>query len=183
MPRAASSKVDLTKVDSSRVHSIEPIIGRNPRIIILGSMPGIISINAAQYYANPRNLFWVVLADLFSIDIDCSYESKVQQIQQLPIIVWDTLKACHRKGSLDSKILNTDIEANDIDALLKQFPAVQAIAFNGGASAKYFDRLVKPQLAADLDLELLKMPSTSPANAGMKREQKLKIWRRLSVFI
>ncbi|MGK0398229.1 MAG: TDG/mug DNA glycosylase family protein [Gammaproteobacteria bacterium] len=167
----------------AKVHSIEPIIGRNPRIIILGSMPGIISINAIQYYANPRNLFWMVLADLFGIDINCSYESKVQQVQQLPIIIWDTLKSCHREGSLDSKILSTDLEANDIGALLKQFPTVQAIAFNGGASAKYFDRLVKPQLSKDLSVELFKMPSTSPANAGMKQQQKLEIWRKLYGFI
>lgn len=167
----------------TRVHSIEPIIGLNPRILILGSMPGIISINAAQYYANPRNLFWTVLADLFGIDIDCAYDSKVEQIQQLPMILWDTLKACHREGSLDSRILNTDIEANDIKALLSRYPTVQAIAFNGGASAKYFDRLVKPQLPTDMSVELLKMPSTSPANAGMKREKKLELWRRLSAFI
>lgn len=178
-----SARVDSIEIDSSRVHSIEPIIGHNPRIMILGSMPGIISINAVQYYANPRNLFWAVLADLFGIDIDCSYESKIQQIQQLPLIVWDTLKTCRREGSLDSKILNTDIEANDIVALLRQFPTVEAIAFNGIASAKYFDRLVKPQLATDLDIELLKMPSTSPANAAMKREQKIELWRRLCQFI
>ena len=166
-----------------KVHSIEPIIGRNPRIIILGSMPGIISIHAAQYYANPRNLFWMMLADLFSIDIDCSYESKVQQVQQLPIIIWDTLKTCHREGSLDSKITSADIEANDIGALLEQFPTLQAIVFNGAASAKYFDRLVKPLLAKNLNVELLKMPSTSPANAGMKRQHKLETWRKLSRFI
>ena len=175
--------VHSASIHSTRVCSIEPIIGHNPRIIILGSMPGIISINAAQYYANPRNLFWTVLADLFGMDIDCSYESKVQQIQQLPMIVWDTLKACHREGSLDSKILNTDIEANDIAALLNSYPTVQAIAFNGGASAKYFDRLVKPLIPINLNIELLKMPSTSPANAGMKRERKLELWRRLSAFI
>lgn len=166
-----------------KVHSIEPIIGRNPRIIILGSMPGIISINAAQYYANPRNLFWVMLADLFNIDIDCSYELKVQQVQKLPIIIWDTLKTCHREGSLDSKITSADIEANDIGALLMQFPTLEVIAFNGAASAKYFDRLVKPLLATDLNLELFKMPSTSPANAGMTQQHKLEIWRKLLEFI
>jgi TDG/mug DNA glycosylase family protein len=104
-------------------------------------------------------------------------------MEELPIILWDTLKACHREGSLDSKILSANIEANDIGALLKQFPTVQAIAFNGGASAKYFDRLVKPQLSKDLNVELFKMPSTSPANAGMKQQQKLEIWRRLCQFI
>lgn len=168
---------------STRVHSIGPIIGRNPRIIILGSMPGIISINAAQYYANPRNLFWAVLADLFAIDIDCDYDAKIRQMEQLPLILWDTLKACHREGSLDSKILTKDIEANDIAALLTRYPTVQAIAFNGGAAAKYFDRLIKPQLPLDLTIEFFKMPSTSPANAGMQREQKLVLWRQLSVFI
>ena len=167
----------------TQVHSIEPIIGRNPRIIILGSMPGIISINASQYYANPCNLFWMVLADLFDININCSYESKVQQVQQLPVIIWDTLKSCHREGSLDSKILSTDLEANDIGSLLKQFPTVQVIAFNGAASAKYFDRLVKPQLSKEQNVEFFKMPSTSPANAGMKQQLKLDIWRRLCRFI
>lgn len=167
----------------NQVHSIEPIIGRDPRIIILGSMPGIISINAAEYYANPRNIFWIVMAELFAIDIDCDYQAKVQQLRDLPIILWDTLKSCHREGSLDSKILNADIQPNDIAALLKQYPTVQAIAFNGAASARYFDRLIKPQLLDDLRIDLLKMPSTSPANAGMKLEQKIELWRRLSVFI
>ena len=167
----------------TRVHSIEPIIGRNPRIIILGSMPGIISINAAQYYANPRNLFWTVLAELYGMDIECSYESRVQQIRELPIILWDTLKSCHREGSLDSRILNTDIEANDVVGLLERYQTVQAIAFNGAASEKHFNKLIRPQLSADLNIELLKMPSTSPANAGMKLDQKLELWRRLSAFI
>ncbi|MFT5656778.1 MAG: TDG/mug DNA glycosylase family protein [Gammaproteobacteria bacterium] len=167
----------------ARVHSIEPIIGRNPRIIILGSMPGIISINAAQYYANPRNMFWAVLAELFGIDTDCSYQARVEQIRELPIILWDTLKACHREGSLDSKILNTEIEANDIVGLLEQHQSVQAIVFNGAASAKYFDRLITPHMPAKRNIELLKMPSTSPANAGMGFDQKIESWKELLRFI
>ena len=96
------------------VHSFEPIVGRNPRIVILGSMPGVVSLQAAQYYANPRNAFWAIIAELFGIDLDCSYPSRVEQISQLPLVLWDTLKACQREGSLDSKILKQQIEANDI---------------------------------------------------------------------
>ena len=102
------------------VHSFEPVVGRDPRIVILGSMPGVVSLQAVQYYANPRNTFWAIIAELFGIDIECNYESRVRQVSHLPLILWDTLKACHRQGSLDSKILRQQIEANNIAGLVEQ---------------------------------------------------------------
>jgi len=165
------------------VHSFEPVVGQDPRIIILGSMPGVVSLQAAQYYANPRNAFWTIIAELFGIHIDCSYESRVAQVSQLPLILWDTLKACHREGSLDSKILKQQIEANDIVGLVERHKGLRAIAFNGAASEKYFNQLEKPRLSADHQIELIKLPSTSPANASMKFEQKLMAWRRLLEFL
>ena len=165
------------------VHSFEPIVGRDPRIVILGSMPGVVSLQAVQYYANPRNAFWAIIAELFDIDIDCSYQSRVAQVAQLPLIMWDTLKACHREGSLDSKILRQQIEANDIAGLLGQHRGLRAIAFNGAASEKYFSQLEKPRLAENHQLELIKLPSTSPANAAMNFQQKLAAWRQLLDYI
>jgi len=165
------------------VHSFEPIVGQDPRIIILGSMPGVVSLQAAQYYANPRNAFWTIVAELFGIDIDCEYESRVQQISQLPLILWDTLKACHRQGSLDSKILRQQIEANDIAGLLERHSELRAIAFNGATSEKYFYKLEKHRLPANHQLELIRLPSTSPANAGMNFEQKLVVWRQLLDYL
>jgi len=167
----------------SLVHSFEPIIGRDPRVLILGSMPGVISLQAVEYYANPRNAFWKIIAELFELDIDCSYELRVQQISELPIVLWDTLRACQRSGSLDSNILRQQIEANDIRGLLEQYSDLRAIIFNGAASEKYFNQLVKLHLPANRELALLKMPSTSPANAGMKYEQKLLAWRRLLDYL
>ncbi len=165
------------------VHSFEPIVGRDPRIVILGSMPGVVSLQAVQYYANPRNAFWAIIAELFDIDIDCSYQSRVAQVAQLPLIMWDTLKACHREGSLDSKILRQKIETNDIAGLLRQHTGLRAIAFNGAASEKYFMQLEKPRLAENHQLELIKLPSTSPANAAMNFQQKLAAWRQLLDYI
>lgn len=165
------------------VHSFEPIVGRDPRIVILGSMPGVVSLQATQYYANPRNAFWAIIAELFCINIDGGYESRVREISQLPLILWDTLKACHREGSLDSNILQSQIEANDIAGLLEMHHGLRVIAFNGAASEKYFNKLEKHRLPANHRIELIKLPSTSPANAAMKFEQKLAVWRQLLDYL
>ena len=165
------------------VHSFEPIVGRNPRIIILGSMPGVVSLQAVQYYANPRNAFWAIIAELFGIDIECSYESRVRQVSQLPLILWDTLKACHRQGSLDAKILRQHIEANNIADLVEQHAGLRVIAFNGAASEKYFYQLEKHRLPTSHRLELIKLPSTSPANAAMNFKNKLAAWRQLLNYL
>ena len=165
------------------VHSFEPIVGRDPRIVILGSMPGVVSLQAVQYYANPRNAFWTIIAELFGIDVDCDYESRVRQVSQLPLILWDTLKACRREGSLDSNILKQHMETNDIAGRVKRYPALRLIAFNGTASEKYFNQLEKHRLPADHPLKLLRLPSTSPANAGINFEQKLAAWRQLLDYI
>jgi hypoxanthine-DNA glycosylase len=163
------------------VHSFEPVIGSNPRVLILGSMPGVVSLQAVQYYANPRNAFWPVMADLFAIEIDCEYQHRIDQIKQLPIILWDTIKACHRRGSLDSSIQQHQLEANDIPALLEQYDDIQLVACNGATSEKYLNRLVKNQLPDEI--EILRLPSTSPANAGMSYEQKLSAWRVIKDYV
>ena len=165
-----------------QVHSFEPIIGHRPRVIILGSMPGVASLEAVQYYAHPRNAFWPIMAELFGIDHKASYGFRISEIEKLPLILWDTLRACYRPGSLDSNIELGSAQANDFPVLLQQFPDIRAIVFNGATSEKYFRKLVVPILSGVSDIELLRMPSTSPANAGMNFEQKLAAWRRILAF-
>ena len=74
------------------VHSFEPVIGSSPRVLILGSMPGVVSLQAVQYYANPRNAFWTIMAELFGFEIDCDYQQRIDQIKQHPVVLWDTIK-------------------------------------------------------------------------------------------
>jgi hypoxanthine-DNA glycosylase len=167
----------------SRVQSFAPVIGANPLVIVLGSMPGIASLEAVQYYAHPRNAFWPIMGRLFGIDPTAAYESRISELEKLPLILWDTLQACHRPGSLDSNIDADSVRANDFPGLLSRFPEIRAILFNGATAEKYFRQLVIPRLAEPLEIELIKMPSTSPAHAGMKFEQKLAAWRRLLDFI
>lgn len=165
------------------VHSFEPVIGRKPRILILGSMPGVVSLQAVQYYANPRNAFWPIMAELFGIKIDCDYEERVEQISCLPVVLWDTIKACHREGSLDSNIKKHQLEANNIPSLLKQYSDIRLVACNGATSEKYFNQLVKLRLPEDHGVVVKRLPSTSPANATMNFDQKLSSWREILDFI
>ena len=166
----------------SRVESFAPVIGRCPRILILGSMPGIASLEAVQYYAHPRNAFWPIMGELFGVDADSDYATRIEQIRSQPLALWDTLKGCERPGSLDSSIRRDSVEANDIPGLLADYPGIAAVACNGAASADYFRKLVLPRLAPD-QVEWLKMPSTSPANAGMSFQQKLDTWRCLLDYL
>ena len=167
----------------TRVQSFAPVVGKNPLILILGSMPGIASLDAVQYYAHPRNAFWPIMGELFGLDASVDYEKRIAQISQKPVVLWDTLKSCYRPGSLDSAITRDSVEANEIPELLRKYPGIRAVACNGTTSADYFRKLVLPELTAVNAIELLKMPSTSPANAGMTFAQKLDAWRRLLDFI
>ena len=164
-----------------RVQSFAPVIGERPRILILGSMPGVASLDAVQYYAHPRNAFWAIMAELFCIDPSTDYAQRIAQISQKPVVLWDTLKSCYRPGSLDSAITRDSVEANDIPELLEEFTQIKAVACNGATSANYFRKLVLPQISPSI--ELLKMPSTSPANAAMNFAQKLAAWCRLLDFV
>ena len=161
----------------TQVQSFAPIIGRHPQVLILGSMPGVASLDAVQYYAHPRNAFWPIMGELFDLDASVDYDKRIAQISHKPIALWDTLKSCYRPGSLDSAITRDSVEANDIPGLLRKYSGIRAVACNGATSADYFRKLVLPELPTKV--ELLKMPSTSPANAGMTFAQKLDAWGRL----
>ena len=103
----------------SRVESFAPVVGTQPRILILGSMPGVASLEAVQYYAHPRNAFWPIIGELFSIDATASYPERIRQLQQKPLALWDTLRQCERPGSLDADIRRDSVAPNDIPTLLE----------------------------------------------------------------
>ncbi len=143
-------------------------------------MPGVASLEAVQYYAHPRNAFWPIMGRLFGFDPEVSYATRIRKIESLPLMLWDSLKACHRPGSLDSSIDDSTAEANDFARLLKRFPQLRAILFNGATSERYFRKLALPRLPQlESQIDLVRLPSTSPAHAGMSFEQKLDAWRRL----
>ncbi|MCK4709867.1 MAG: DNA-deoxyinosine glycosylase [Gammaproteobacteria bacterium] len=165
------------------IESFEPVIGENPKVLILGSIPGIASLQAQQYYAHPRNAFWPIMAKLFDVDWSDDYQSRIEQVKCLPVVLWDTLKACHREGSLDSAITKDRLEANDIVGLLKQVSSIRLIAFNGAASEKYFKQTVAKLLTKHELLNQIRLPSTSPAHASKNFQQKLEDWKVITEYL
>lgn len=161
-------------------YSFPPIVGIEPRILILGSMPGVASLQAQQYYAHPRNAFWPLMAELFGIDRNAPYDQRCDELAACGVAVWDVLKACHRPGSLDQHIDPSTIEANDFAAFLAEHNSIEAIFFNGGKAEQVFRRYALPKLSNATTL--IKLPSTSPAHAALGFEQKLWAWQIISDY-
>ena len=164
------------------VESFKPVIGTQPRVLILGSMPGVKSLQQQQYYAHPRNSFWPILGELFSIEWSQNYRQKINQVSRLPVILWDVLSSCQREGSLDSDIQHDQLQANDIAKLLREYPTVELIAFNGATAEKLFRKLVLAELDHPEMYTLQRLPSTSPAHASKSRQQKLQEWSVVQDF-
>ena len=154
-----------------------PIADTHARILILGSLPGQVSLRQQQYYAHPQNAFWKIMGLLFGTGLECAYEERVQRLVQNGIAVWDVCAAAQRPGSLDAAIVHSSVAANDFSSFLKAHPGIELICFNGGKAAALYQRLVLPGLPDSLRAIPTEMlPSTSPAHAAMPFEEKLARW-------
>ncbi len=160
----------------TEVASFPPLIGRAPRVLILGSMPGVESLRQQRYYAHPRNAFWPILGRVFGAEWSEDYGQRQRQFRRLPLALWDVLERCEREGSLDSAIVADSARPNAIVELLAQQPRIGWILFNGAAAERLFVRHLLPGVEGLRRLELRRLPSTSPAHAGMPFEEKLRRW-------
>ena len=157
------------------VRGFPPILGPEPQVLILGSAPSVASLAAGQYYGHPRNAFWWIMGQLYWADQSLNYEQRCQRLIERGIAVWDVLASCERPGSLDSAIITGSEVCNDIPGLLQEQPQIRYLLLNGGKAQQSFRRYLRPQMQAPLPT-ILDLPSTSPANAGMRPEEKLKRW-------
>ena len=157
-----------------RVRSFPPLVGLQPQVLILGSMPGIASLNANRYYAHPRNQFWPLLGAWLGFDPRADYALRVQALHHAGIAVWDVLAECERNGSLDSAIDRHSEFPNDIPGLLAAHPSIRRVLLNGRKAATSFRRHHR-----ELAIDHVILPSTSPAHAGMGHAEKSARWHRV----
>ena len=154
-----------------------PIADARADTLILGSMPGVESLRHRQYYAYPRNSFWRILEALFGIPADSHYEQRAAAITEHRLALWDVLKHCRRDGSLDANIQPESRVANDFAGFFTRHPEIERVFFNGATAEREYLRRVLPTLPPDFqDMERVRLPSTSPANAQLSFEQKLGRW-------
>ena len=161
----------------SKVESFSPSIDKDSRILILGSMPGVQSIKAQQYYANPRYQFWRMIYTIFSMPLDQDYNHRILFTRQKGIALWDVISSCNRVGSLDANIENETV--HDVKGLLENYPNLRLVAFNG---TKAFEVYKKQVGFDDEGVDYRVFPSTSPANT-MAFEDKLEAWRTIIDYL
>jgi double-stranded uracil-DNA glycosylase len=155
------------------VRSFAPIAALDAEILILGSMPGVASLEAGQYYAHPRNAFWPIMGALFVAGPDLPYAERVAALTARRVAVWDVLQSCEREGSLDTAI-RAELP-NDFAAFFAAHPGIRRIGLNGGKAAASFGKHAAQCLPAGVETHVL--PSTSPAHAARSIEQKCALWR------
>ncbi|WP_070107823.1 DNA-deoxyinosine glycosylase [Burkholderia plantarii] len=155
--------------------SFAPVVDAHTRVLILGSLPGEVSLAQSQYYAHPQNRFWRLLGDVLGIELAAlDYASRLDMLLRHRVGLWDVVAEATRIGSLDSRI--RDHASNDLVALVDTLPNLTTIAFNGGTAAKLGTRALGERGAR---YRLLRLPSSSPAYAAVPYADKLLAWREL----
>lgn len=149
-----------------------PVVDGHARVLILGSFPSARSLAAGQYYANPRNAFWPIISELFGVDANAPYDSRLAALQSHGGALWDVVHKCHRIGSADSAIDPKTLVVNNFAQLFANYPSIARVYFNGAKAADLYRRMVHPVER----IQYQQLPSTSPANA-MRPGAKLAAWR------
>jgi len=158
------------------LQGLPPVITPDTRLVVLGSFPSVASLAHQQYYAHPRNQFWPILSNLWGLagadDLRHQpYERRLDAARANGLGIWDVYAHCQRQGSLDSAIEQAQL--NELHRLREWAPGLQGIAHNGGESARHM------RITQALGLPVVKLPSTSPANASWSFDRKLAAWREV----
>jgi hypoxanthine-DNA glycosylase len=158
-------------------HSFPPAVNGETRLLVLGSLPGAVSLAKQRYYAHPRNHFWLLIGAVIGSELAAlAYPERLAALLEAGVGLWDTVGSGQRKGSLDANIRLH--EANDLAALAAGLPKLRAVAFNGGKSASIGRR----QLAGVSGIDLVDLPSSSPAYT-LPLDEKRAAWLQLRCFL
>lgn len=159
-----------------------PVIGAKTRLLLLGSLPGDVSLAQQQYYAHPTNQFWHLIGSVIGQDLAAlPYAARRHALMAAGIGLWDVIKTAKRPGSLDSKI--SDHESNPLTALVARLPTLRAIAFNGATSARIGRQQLTPPTHNRQMYDLINLPSSSAAYCTINLEAKQARWAMLSTYL
>lgn len=154
--------------------SFPPVARADARLLILGTLPGPESLRQQRYYAKPQNVFWRIMGEIAGAGPETPYEERLERLMTQGIALWDVCAEAERAGALDSAIKSP--RAHDFASFFAAHPAIVRVRFNGQKAAKLFHKLV-PVQAIPASVTFTTLPSTSPAHAGMRFEEKLARWR------
>ena len=144
-----------------KVNCFKPVIDENCTVLILGSIPSVISRKVNFYYSNPTNRFWKIMSYFFGVDFTLmTNEEKARALLERHVALYDVFSACEIKGSMDGDIKNA--EMNDIPALIKD-TKIKTVYIT---SKKAFDVFIKRYEGyfETIGVKIVNLPSTSSAN-------------------
>lgn len=146
-------------------------------MLILGSLPGQVSLRERQYYAQPRNDFWKIMGALAGASPDLAYPERLGALKAQRIALWDVCASAQRPGSLDASIRHASVVTNDFAEFYRSHREIRLTCFNGTKAADLYRRFVMPGLPEPMrGIRCETLPSTSPAHAAMRFEEKLARW-------
>ena len=167
----------MSPAASERTAGFEPIAAPDARVLILGSLPSQQSLQKHEYYGNPQNAFWRVMGELFDAGPDIPYRQRANKLKRCKIAIWDVLQSSVRPGSMDAAIDQESATPNDFRKFYDEHPGLELLCFNGKKAAELYERLVAPQGIGTINnVDFRTMPSTSPAYASMKFDEKVRLW-------
>jgi len=164
------------------VHSFAPIENHAATVLILGSVPGKVSLEKGEYYAHRQNHFWKIMRELLEFPPELLYQERLEMLQSSGIALWDVLQTCVREGSLDTRIEASSEVPNDFNTFFSQHPRITHVFFNGAKAEQCFHKHVRPALKPN-ELQYQRLPSTSPANAGIPYEKKRLAWQAVTKIV
>lgn len=153
-------------------HEFPPVFDENSEILILGSFPSVKSRQESFFYANPQNRFWKLMAQLLNESYPKDTKDKIAMLKKHKIALWDVIESCDIVGSSDSSISN--VVPVDISQILSRANIIKVYA-NGGKAFELYNKYLYPKT----QLEITKLPSTSPANAGYSFDKLLSEWKKI----
>lgn len=155
---------------------LTPVSDSESEILILGTLPGKVSLQTRQYYANRGNQFWSIIASLFNDVLPASYEDRLFLLKNHRIALWDVLNSAKRDSSLDSDIENPI--ANDILNFVLDHPKLRIIGLNGGKASDYFKTYVNSH-RLPTRIQVITLPSTSASNTHLNMKDKINLWKSI----
>lgn len=153
----------------SLLKGLDPILCEQPKILIVGSMPSVSSLDKQEYYGYAHNRFWKIMAAYMHQEF-YSYQDKINALQAHDVLLWDVIGSCERIGSLDSNIRNA--KCNDLHALVLRYPSLTCVLCNGKKSYTLYEQYFANKIALPCE----SLPSTSNANRSIKEAEIFDLW-------
>ena len=88
-----------------RIQGLPPAIDKHSVVLILGTLPGQMSLAHGKYYADPSNKFWDILFIACGEEVDKSDHAKESLLKKYNIALWDILDSAVRETSSNIKLL------------------------------------------------------------------------------